>query len=150
MSSFFAFLHHLAAFTLAAALAVEFVLIKGDLNVGTARRLQRTDLVYGASAGAVFVIGLLRVFFFEKDAAYYVHSVPFLAKLFLFLVIGLLSIIPTIEFLSWSKALREGRAPAMEDRKRRRIRALIHWELACVAALVLCAALTARGVGYFG
>jgi putative membrane protein len=150
MSSLFAFLHHLAAFALVAALAAEFVLIKGELSVATARRLQRTDIVYGASAGAVFVIGLLRVFFFEKGADYYFHSVPFLAKLALFLAIGLLSIVPTIEFLSWSKALKEGRVPAMEDRKMRRIRSLIRWELVAVAALILCAALMARGVGYLG
>lgn len=33
MSSFFAFLHHVAAFTLLAALIVEFTLVKGELTV---------------------------------------------------------------------------------------------------------------------
>ncbi len=150
MSSFLAFLHHLAAFALVAALAVEFVLTKGELSAGTARRLQRADIVYGVSAGAVFVVGLLRVFFFEKGAAYYFHSVPFLAKLALFLAIGLLSIVPTIEFLSWSKELKEGRVPVLEEGRRRRIRSIIHWELVAVVLLILCAALMARGFGYIG
>lgn len=38
MSTFFAFLHHLAAFTLVSALAVEFILIGQELSLATARR----------------------------------------------------------------------------------------------------------------
>jgi putative membrane protein len=34
--------------------------------------------------------------------------------------------------------------------KLRTIRRIIHWELAGVVLLVLCAALMARGVGFFG
>jgi putative membrane protein len=33
MTTLLAFLHHLAAFTLAATLAIEFVLIRGELDV---------------------------------------------------------------------------------------------------------------------
>ena len=36
----FAFLHHLAAFVLVAAIAVEFVLLRGELTLWSARRLQ--------------------------------------------------------------------------------------------------------------
>ena len=64
MSTLFAFLHHLCAFTLVAALAIEFVLIRGELTLVSARRLLMTDMVYGITAGALLVIGLLRVFFF--------------------------------------------------------------------------------------
>src|SRR6202012_947779 len=66
MSTLFAFLHHLCAFTLVSALAIEFTLIRQELTLASARRLQVTDLVLGVAAGALFVIGLLRVFFFEK------------------------------------------------------------------------------------
>jgi putative membrane protein len=150
VSSFFAFLHHVAAFALVAALAVELVLIKGALSVQTARKLQLADLAVGISAAAVLLVGLLRVFYFEKGASYYFHSVPFLAKLSLFVIVALLSIYPTVEFLSWSKAVKEGRAPMVSDRKLRMIRSLIHWELAGIVLLILCAALMARGVGYMG
>ena len=70
MSSFFAFLHHLAAFALVATLVLEFVLIRGDIDVRTARRLQLADLVFGLSSGVVLLVGLLRVFQFEKGASY--------------------------------------------------------------------------------
>ena len=56
MTPFFAFLHHLAAFTLVAALAVEFVLIRGELNLRTARRLRLVDMVFGMSSGVVLVV----------------------------------------------------------------------------------------------
>jgi putative membrane protein len=148
MSAFFAFLHHLAAFALVSALVVEFALLRGELDVRTARRIRIYDLVYGASAGLVFVVGALRVLYFEKGAAYYLNSVPFIAKLGLFLAVGLLSIYPTMEFISWGKALSLGQVPAVDERKLRRIRRVIHLELAGLVLLVLCAALMARGYGY--
>jgi len=69
MSAFFAFLHHLAAFALVAALAVEFVLIRDTLTVASARKIVRVDMVFGLSSGVVLVVGLLRVFYFEKGVA---------------------------------------------------------------------------------
>ena len=150
MAALFAFLHHVAAFTLVSALSIEFVLIRHELTLKNARALLVADLVAGASAGAVLVVGLLRVFFFEKGAAYYFHSVPFLAKLTLFVLVALLSIYPTREFLSWRQSLKEGRAPVVDAIKQRAIRSVLHIELAAIVLLVLNAALMARGIGYSG
>ena len=150
MVSFFAFLHHLAAFALVAALVLEFVLIRGALDAQTARRLQFADLAYGLSSVLLLAVGLLRVFYFEKGVPYYFHSAPFLAKLALFVSVGLLSIYPTLEFRSWSKALKHGQAPSLGAEKQRKLRAVMHLELVGVVLIILCAALTARGVGYFG
>jgi putative membrane protein len=145
MSTLFAFLHHLSAFTLVSALAIEFALIRQELTLASARRLQVTDTVLGIAAGALLAIGLLRVFFFEKGAGYYWHSHPFLTKFALFIVIGLLSIIPTVEFLSWRKAIGAGQVPVIEARKLRLITMIIHCELAGIVIILLCAALMARG-----
>lgn len=111
MSAFFAFLHHVAAFTLVAAVAVEFVLLRGELTVQRARQIRFAELALGIAAGIVFVVGMLRVGFFEKGADYYLHSLPFLAKVSLFVIIALLSIYPRIQFLSWNTALTQGGAP---------------------------------------
>jgi putative membrane protein len=145
MSTLFAFFHHLCAFTLVAAVAIEFVLIRAELTLWSARRLQVTDLVLGVAAGALFVIGLLRVFFFEKGASYYFHSHAFLTKFSLFIVIGLLSIIPTKEFLSWRGALTEGQVPVIDAKKRKLVTAVIHGELLAIVIILLCAAIMARG-----
>jgi putative membrane protein len=145
MSTLFAFLHHVAAFALVSALAIEFALIRQELTFASARRLQVTDMVLGIAAGALLVIGLLRVFFFEKGAEYYWHSHAFLTKFTLFIVVGLLSIIPTVEFLSWRKAISAGQAPVVEAKKLRLVTMVIHGELAGIVIILLCAAIMARG-----
>jgi putative membrane protein len=148
MSAFFAFLHHIAAFTVFATLVVELVLLKDELSVQRARKIQRADLAFGISAGVVLVIGLLRVFYFEKGASYYFHSIPFIAKLSLFALVGLVSIYPTMQFLSWGGALKQGRAPSVTPGTLRSLRMIIHAELTGIVIIILCAALMARGVGY--
>lgn len=150
MRSLFAFLHHIAAFTLVATLAVEFVLLRGELSLDNARKLPVVDLVFGISATVIVVVGFLRVFYFEKGSSYYFHSATFIAKLSLFAVVGLLSIYPTLQFLSWRKALKQGLVPQVAPARMHAIRSIIHWELAGVVLIILCAALMARGVGYFG
>jgi len=145
MTTLFAFLHHLCAFTLVAAVAIEFTLIRQELTLASARRLQVTDLVLGIAAGLLLIIGLCRVFFFEKGASYYWHSHAFLLKFGLFVIVGLLSIIPTMEFLSWRGAITARRVPVMEASRRRRVSVIIHAELAAIVVILLCAAIMARG-----
>jgi putative membrane protein len=145
MTTLFAFLHHLCAFTLVAAVAIEFTLIKQELTLASARRLQVTDIALGIAAAALLVIGLLRVFFFEKGPDYYWHSHAYHLKFGLFIVIGLLSIVPTIEFLSWRDATAAGQVPVMEAATRKRVTMIIHIELAAIAVILLCAAIMARG-----
>ena len=112
MAALFAFLHHVSAFTLFAALVVEFVLIKSTLTVESARKIQVADMIFGMSGGVLLLVGLARVFHFEKGATYYFHTWTFVAKLSLFLIIALISIIPTKEFLRWRTA---GRTSASRE-----------------------------------
>jgi putative membrane protein len=145
MSTLFAFFHHVAAFTLVSALAVEFVLIRQDLTLAIARRLPIVDAVLGVSAGLLLIIGLSRVFFFERGAAYYFHSHAFMTKFSVFIIVALLSILSTVEFLSWRKPVKAGQLPVVSERKLRIIRSIIHGELAAVVIILLCAAIMARG-----
>jgi putative membrane protein len=143
-----AFLHHAVAFLLVAVVTVELVLMR-ELTLVTARSLLRMDAVYGVAAGLILVIGFLRVFYTEKGAAYYFHSIPFIAKISLFAVVGLLSIYPTRQFLSWRKSLKENRVPVVDDGTRRKIRLVLHIELTLLFLMMLCAAMMARGVAVF-
>lgn len=145
MATLFAFLHHLAAFTLVAAIAIEFTLIRQELTFETARRLLITDAVLGASATGLLAIGLLRVFYFEKGATYYFSSHAFMAKLAVFIAVAVLSAIPTVEFLSWRAALKAGQAPQPSAKKITLIRKLLHGELIGIVIILLCAAIMARG-----
>jgi putative membrane protein len=145
MSTLFAFFHHVAAFTLVSALAVEFVLIREQLTLASARKLPVVDAILGGAAGVLLIVGLLRVFYFEKGSAYYFSSHAFLTKLAVFIIVAVLSIMPTVEFLSWRKALKAGQVPAVDARKMRLVRSLIHGELMGVVIILLCAAIMARG-----
>jgi len=69
----------------------------------------------------------------------------FLAKFSIFILVGLLSIIPTVEFLSWNKPLRDGEVPDVSARKLRLVTAVIHGELLAIVLILLCAAIMARG-----
>jgi len=136
MSAMMAFLHHAAAFALVTGIAVEFVLIRQELNAALARRLALADMVVGLSAGALLVVGLLRVFYFEKGAAFYFHNAAFVAKLALFVLVALLSIYPTVKFMAWRKNPDPAGVPA--------VRRILHLELVGVVLILLCAALITR------
>ena len=145
-----AFLHHAAAFTLVAALAVEVASFQPPLSLPQARRLLRTDLIFGLSAVVVLAVGLLRVSYFEKGPGYYWHDAFFLIKLGAFVAAALISIYPTVTFLSWNRGLKAGLAPELSARRTLQVRVCLLLELAAVAAILLCAALMARGFGYLG
>ena len=145
MTTLLAFLHHLAAFTLAGALALELMLVHQPLTIANARRLLRIDAVLGASAAILLVVGLARVFLFEKGPDYYFSSLAFIIKLGVFIALASLSLLPTLEFLSWRKELRAGKLPDVDERRMRKIQAVIHGELAGVVVILLCAAVLARG-----
>jgi putative membrane protein len=145
-----AFLHHTAAVAVMALLTVELVLLRFDLTPPIARTLLRMDAAYGIAALVLLVVGLSRVFFTEKGAAYYFHSGTFIAKLALFVIVGLLSIYPTMQFMHWRPALREQRAPQIDTATRSRVRMLVHLELTLLLVILLLAPMMARGIGYFG
>jgi putative membrane protein len=145
MTTLFAFLHHLAAFIMVSALAIELVLVRQEMTVANARKLLTMDVVFGASAGVLLIVGLLRVFLFEKGAAYYWSSHAFLGKFTLFIIIALLSIVPTTTFLSWRPYLKQNQAPVVTAPKIRTLRMIIHLELAGVVLILLFAAMMARG-----
>ena len=80
----------------------------------------------------------------------YFHSGPFIAKIALFLIVGLLSIYPTMTFLSWRRALARQEVPALDAARRSRIRMLVHLQLTLLFAIMLLAVLMARLIGFFG
>lgn len=145
MSTLFAFLHHLFAFALVACIAIELSLIHQEFTLATAKRLIATDAMLGVCAVLVLGIGLVRVFYFEKGADYYLHSHAFLTKLGVFIALAMVSVVPTAEFLSWRKAVRAGRLPEVAPRQLRKIQATIHGEMMGIIVILLCAAIMARG-----
>jgi putative membrane protein len=142
-----AFLHHLFAFTLTACLVYEFIAYRKNIGIEEIRRIQRVDLVYGISAGLLLVVGLLRVFFFEKGVNFYIHNPFFWVKMTAFLIVALLSIDPTIRYIRWNRTLRQNNLPEISDAEYKRMRLLLRLEMIGIAVILLAAPLMARGIG---
>lgn len=140
-----AFVHFSAILALVVFLSGEAVLCRSDwMNAAVVTRLVRLDMAYAVCAVAVLASGLARSYWGMKGAGWY-WSQPLLhAKLGLFVVIGLMSIKPTLVFLSWRKALRAGGAlPSAAQ-----VRSVRRWLLAeahLLAVLPLLAVFLARG-----
>jgi putative membrane protein len=146
-SALMAFLHHLAAFTLTGSLIYELVTFRKDLSLAEARRIQRMDLIYGISAAFLLIVGLLRVFYFEKGAAYYAHNWFFWSKMFGFALAALLSIYPTIRFVAWNEFFTKNQVPAISNQDLSRIKLILRLEMVAIALILFSAAMMARGVG---
>ena len=146
-SALMAFLHHLAAFTLVGTLIFELVTFRKDLSLAEARRIQRMDIAYGISAVVVLIVGLLRVFYFEKGASFYAHNWFFWTKMTGFALAALLSIYPTIKFVAWNKFFAKDQAPEISDSDLSRIQLVLRLEMVGVVIIILSAAMMARGVG---
>ncbi len=147
LESLLAYAHLLAILTMVVFLASEAALCRTEwLNAAVIERLGKIDMVYGISAGAVFLTGLARVFLGSKGAAWYAHNPLLYVKLVMFLAIGLISIKPTMMFLRWRRELRAGGAlpDALEVKKARR---LVMVQAHILPFIPLAAVFLARGFG---
>jgi putative membrane protein len=99
-----AVMHHLAILSLILIVGAELALMRGDLTVAVVRRLASIDAGYGISAGVIVIVGVTRVVLGAKGWVFYVHNPYFWGKMATFLVVGLLSIHPTVAFLRWRGA----------------------------------------------
>lgn len=140
-----AVLHHVIMFALFGVLLAELVTVRRGMDAGAVARVSAMDLWYGILAGLIVVVGFARAIFAAKGWDYYEHNVFFWAKIATFVVIGLLSVPPTLQYLKWRRA---GTAPT-EDAVAR-VRRYLWIELVLFIPLLAFAAAMARGYGWFG
>jgi putative membrane protein len=141
-------LHHLLFFAIIAMLVTESVLLRGVVDRAVMHRLAGVDLGYGISAMAIIVVGILRVMYGVKGYDFYLHNPWFHAKIGCFLLVGLISILPTIRFLRWRKALKNDPAFLPSPVEVSRMAGLVRFELILVAAILIFAAMMARYGGF--
>lgn len=147
LESLLAYAHLLAILTMVVFLSSEAALCRAQwLNAAVVERLGRVDLIYGIAAGAVLLTGLLRTWLGAKGADWYWTNPLLHLKLTLFVVVGLLSIKPTIMFVRWRRALRaSGSLPTEGEIKLARRLVMIQAHL--LALIPLAAVFLARGYG---
>lgn len=145
-----AYLHYVSIFLLFALLSIEHVQFKLPLDIRRARSLIITDIAYGICAGVVLFSGLARGLWYGKGLDYYLSNSLFHAKVGLFILVGLISIVPTFVFLNWRNSLKAGEVPQVSHRQGRWVTRVIRLELLLLLIIPLLAVLMARGHGVIG
>lgn len=140
-------LHHLLVFGLVAMLVAESVLLGGAIDRRVLQRLAGLDMGYGICAVLLILVGIGRVMAGIKGHDFYLHNPWFHAKLGTFVLVGLLSILPTVRFLRWRKAAAANPIFLPGDAEVAGMRRLVRFELILLAAVFVFAAAMARHGG---
>jgi putative membrane protein len=141
------YLHISAILTLVVFLGSEAALCRPQwINAQVVERLVKVDRIYGIAALAVLATGLVRVYFGTKGPVWYWHNWLLHVKLTLFILVGLISIAPTLRFIRWRKALLADGSLPSEDEVRR-ARKLVMLQAHIIPVIPLAAAFLARGFG---
>ncbi|WP_426394362.1 DUF2214 family protein [Ralstonia sp. R-29] len=147
LDALLAYLHYISIFTLIVFLTAEAVVLRPGMTPEIRQRLVRYDAVYGFAALAVLVTGGLRLAYGAKGYGFYLHNPVFHVKVGLFILVGLLSIMPTVTILRWkkqAKTLPDFVPPPSEIAKTRR---WVMIESHLIVFIPLAAVLMARGIG---
>jgi putative membrane protein len=140
-----AYLHFLAILTLVVFISSEAALCRVDwLNAKVVERLVAVDRIYGIAAGAVLLTGVARTWWGIKGTSWYWHQPLLHLKLALFIIVGLMSIKPTLMFIRWRRELRATGALPAEDQVRT-ARKWVMIQAHIIAVIPLAAVFLARG-----
>jgi putative membrane protein len=134
--------HHLLIFGLFGILVAELVAVRPGMGKDAVARVAAIDLWYGVIAGLILILGFSRAIFAAKEWEYYEHNAFFWAKIGTFVLIGLLSVPPTLAYLRWRRV---GSAPS--DKQVWAAKRYLWIEIALFALLPIFAAAMARGYG---
>ena len=147
LEAILAYLHILAILTMVVFIASEAALCRVQwLNAAVVERLAKVDMVYGIAAIAVLATGIVRTVWGVKGTSWYWTNPLLHVKLTLFIVIGVISIFPTLTYFRWRKALRStGALPTEADVLKTRKLVMVQAHL--IALIPLVAVFLARGFG---
>lgn len=134
--------HFIAIFVWVGALTAEHLLLKPQLSRLEIKKLARIDGIYGLAAIVVVAAGLTLWFWVGKPAEFYDKNWILHTKVGLAVIVGLLSIYPTVFFI------RNQKGPAEEIVEiPSNVKLLVRIELALMLVIPLLATLMAKGIG---
>ena len=143
---FLRYIHFVSIFTIVGTLVSEHMLLKKELTRAEIGKLARIDAVYGIAAVVLVTAGLtLWLGSFGKPSIYYTKNWIFHTKLTCFILVGLLSIYPTVFFIKNRKG-NQSESVAIPNA----VFWMLRLELTLLFIIPLLAGLMSRGVGFFG
>jgi len=134
--------HHILIFALFGILCVELVQIRPGLEAASLKRLSILDMHYGLFAGLIILVGFARAIFAAKGWDYYAQNHFFWGKIAIFVLIGLISVRPTVTLIKWRRA---GATPDANEITR--LRPYFWAQMTLFPLLLIFAAAMARGLG---
>lgn len=140
------YIHFISIFTIVGTLVSEHMLLKKELTRTEIAKLARIDAIYGIAAVVLVTAGLtLWLGSFGKPSIYYTKNWIFHTKITCFILVGLLSIYPTVFFIKNRKG---NQAETIAIPKT--IFWMLRLELTLLFIIPLLAGLMSRGIGFFG
>jgi putative membrane protein len=147
LDALLAYAHFIAIFLLFGFLTVEIMLLRTPLDASRVLLLARCDAWYGASAIAMIITGLLRIFAGAKGGGFYLGNPVFWLKMAMVAGVALLSLRTTFVILAWARTARGNAGFAPDEASRAQLRRAKMIEVHVAAIVPLAAVLMARGVG---
>lgn len=135
------YVHFISIFSLVSLLVVQHLMLKPIMSVTELNKLAKVDMFYGASAGLILLTGLILWFSVGKNAEFYTSNPVFHVKVSLFVLVGLLSVYPSLFF---AQKRTDGNAQVTVPK---RIILIVRTELLFACLLPLLAVLMANGYG---
>lgn len=137
------YVHFISIFAIVGALVSEHLLLKNEMTRSELSRLARIDAVYGLAAVALLAAGLtLWLGSIGKPAEFYSKNWIFHTKITLYVVVGLLSIYPTVFFIMNRKGQQDESVKIPKS-----IFWMLRLELLLIFIIPLLAGLMAKGIG---
>jgi putative membrane protein len=147
MDLILATLHHLGVFTIAGIIAAEWALVRPEMTIAKIRQVSAIDTLYGLVAGLVLLVGFARVFFGLKGAEFYLQNPVFWAKLGAFVIVGMISVAPTLLFITWRNKAKTDPAFVPSADEVASVRRYVKMEAHVFVLIPILAAAMARGYG---
>ncbi len=137
------YVHFISIFTIAGALVSEHLLLKKNLTRAEIGRLSKVDGIYGLAVLILLAVGIvLWLGGYGKPTEFYSKNFIFHIKLGLFIVIGVLSIYPTVFFIKNKNGDQQENIEVPKS-----IFWMVRLELLILFVIPILAGLMAKGIG---
>lgn len=140
------YIHLLFIITIFCTLVAELIIIQDHISWKALKKLSAIDGIYGLSALMVVGTGLLNWMVFGKGGTYYTSNTLFLIKISLFIIVGLLSIYPTVMIARAKKQNKENPTQEIAMPNAHKMKRFVLGELIIMSCIPLLAELMANGI----
>ena len=147
IAAVFAWLHLLAIGVGAGMLLTEYWLCRRMPDRIQVRLLGQVDMGYQLALIGSLATGLARALYYGQDVPYYLANRLFWLKIAIFLMIVVVAIAPTLQYIRWNREARTAPTFTPLERDVERVRASIALGLGLWLILPLIGILVARGYG---